>query len=463
MLRERCSRLAYFNLHRLAGSRLPEHYREFLSLEGKSSQDIEKLRTERLARLLAHARDHIPFYQKRVQTKESLALRDFPVLSKSDIRENFQDLMSDEIRREYVSGKSRRPYSWLQVQTGGSTGMPTTVIHDREFRDFNRAARLYTQYLCGFPIGKPYCKLWGSMREINDSRESLQQRVASRLAGEAILNAFRMDEPEIEAYLRSINSSRVEHLMAYSDAAYRLAEYILAKRCSVRPLKSVMACAGTLTEPMRKSISEAFGGARVHNMYGSRDCGAMACECASGSFHIFDNKVILEAVDRDGEPVSNGEPGRILVTLLGNYGFPLIRYEIGDAGVFSDKTCSCRLQMRILDRMEGRNIEFLVTAAGGYVSPIYFRHLIGVVHNPGVIRRFQIVQHERDRVVLSLEKEPGAADSVLGSAVESIRRDLMTVFGGPMNLQIDIVTRIPESASGKFICSINKTGQVIGQ
>lgn len=463
MLRERCSRLAYFNLHRLAGSRLPEHYRAFLGLEGKPSQDIEKLQAERLGRLLAHARDHIPFYQKRVQAKGSLALRDFPVLSKNDIRENFQDLMSDEIRQEYASGKNRKFYSWMQVQTGGSTGVPTTVIHDREFRDLNRAARLYTQYLCGFPIGKPYFKLWGSMREISDSRESLQQRVASRLAGEAILNAFRMDDPEIEAYLHSINNSRIEHLMAYSDAAYRFAEYILASRRSVRSLKSVMACAGTLTEPMRKSISEAFGGARVHNMYGSRDCGAMACECASGSFHIFDNKVILEAVDRDEEPVNQGEPGRILVTLLGNYGFPLIRYEIGDAGAFSDKTCSCGLQTRILDRVEGRNIEFLVTAAGGYVSPIYFRHLIGVVHNPGAIRRFQIVQHARDRVVLSLEKEPGAADSVLGSVVENIRRDLMTVFGGPMHLQIDIVSQIPESASGKFLCSINKTGQVIGQ
>lgn len=463
MLRERCSRLAYFNLHRLIGSRLPEHYREFLALEGKSSQNIEKLQAERLGCLLAHARDHIPFYQKRVQTKEGPTLRDFPVLSKGDIRENFQDLMSDEIRREYISGKMQRSYSWVQVQTGGSTGMPTTVIHDREFRDLNRAARLYTQYLCGFPIGKPYFKLWGSMREINDSSESLQQRVASRLAGEAVLNAFRMDEPKIEAYLHSINSSEVEHLMAYSDAAYRMAEYILAKRRSVRPLISVMACAGTLTEPMRKSISEAFGGARVHNMYGSRDCGAMACECASGSFHVFDNKVILETVNRNGEPVSQGEPGRILVTLLGNYGFPLIRYEIGDAGAFSDKTCSCGLQTRILDRVEGRNIEFLVTAAGGYVSPIYFRHLIGVVHNPGVIRRFQIVQHERDRVVLSLEKESAAADSVLGTAIENIRRDLMTVFGSPMNLQIDIVTQIPESASGKFICSINKTGQVIGQ
>jgi phenylacetate-coenzyme A ligase PaaK-like adenylate-forming protein len=463
MLRERCRRFAYFSLHRLIGSSLSKHYREFLALEQTSSRSLRELRAERLKRLLLHSSTAIPFYRRHVQAKADLMLRDFPVLTKHDIHESFHDLMAPELLREYLSAKPPRGYSWMPVQTGGSTGMPTTVIHDREFRDFNRAARLYTQYVCGFPIGTRHFKLWGSMREINDAEASPQQRVASRLAGEVVLNAFRMGESELDAYVKLINESSAEHMLAYADAAQRMADYIRAERRSVRPLKSIMACAGTLTDAMRQSISEAFGGARIHNMYGSRDCGALACECSSGSLHILENKVILEIVDRNGEPVPAGERGRILVTLLGNAGFPLVRYDIGDVGAFSERTCDCGLPTSILDRVEGRSVEFLVTSEGGYVSPSYFIHLIGVVHNPGVIRRFQIVQHARDRVVLLLEVEPGAADHVLGPALQNIRRDLLAVFGRGMNLQIDIVSRIQESASGKFIFALNKTGQVMGQ
>jgi len=37
------------------------------------------------------------------------------------------------------------------------------------------------------------------------------------------------------------------------------------------------------------------------------------------------------------------------------------------------------------------------------------------------------------------------------------------VFGPRMHLQIDVVTQIQDSASGKFIFALNKTGQLIGQ
>lgn len=460
MLRARCSRLAYFSLHHLIGSRLSEHYREFRDLQKASVQRLREVQAGRLESLLSHAATQVPFYRERVAPAPSLELRSFPVLSKQDIRQNFQKLMSPDLLREHNSAQRKFTYSWLPVQTGGSTGMPTTVIHDRDFRDLSRAARLYTQYLCGFPLGTPYFKLWGSMREISDAKGSLQQQLAGRLAGEVILNAFRMEESEMDAYVQAINNTSIAHMMAYSDAAFRMAEHILDKGRSVRRLKSIMACAGTLTEEMRRSISKAFGGARVHNMYGSRDCGAMACECGHGSLHIFDNKVILETVDQNGSAVPAGQAGRILVTLLGNYGFPLIRYDIGDVGALSGKLCDCGLPMQLLDRVEGRGIEFFVTAKGGYISPIYFRHLIGVVHNPGVIRRFQIIQYAQDRVALALEKEPGALESVIGRAIEGIRRDLMAVFGAETSLQIDLVSHIPESDSGKFIFAINKTGQL---
>jgi len=462
MLRERLNRAAYFGLHRLIGSDLAKRYKEFVHLETRSHEWLRDLQGQRLQKLLAYAASQIPFYQKHVTPQAEYVLSDFPILTKNDVRDNFQDLMSPRIRQENLSGKQNLSYSWIRVQTGGSTGAPTTVIHDKSFRDMNRAARLYTQYLCGFAFGTPYFKLWGSMREINDAKESLQQRIASTLAGEVLLNAFRMEDSQIDAYVQIINDSSVDHLMAYSDAAYRMAEHIRTAGLKVRPLKSVMACAGTLTDEMRQSISNAFGQTRVHNMYGSRDCGAMACECLHGGLHILENKVILETVDQTGAPVSPGKAGRILVTLLGNYGFPMIRYEIGDVGSISRTRCHCGIPTAILDRVEGRTVEFLLSANGGYISPAYIFHLIGVVHNSGVIRRFQIVQDAMDHAVLALEKESGVAEAVVDDSIPNIRRDLITVFGAGMKLEIKVVDRIAESNSGKFIPCINRIGRSAG-
>jgi phenylacetate-CoA ligase len=268
-----------------------------------------------------------------------------------------------------------------------------------------------------------------------------------------------MEDATIDSYISLINQSRAEHLMAYADAAHRVAQFILKKNRTVRRMKSVMACGGTLTESMRETISLAFGGARVHNTYGSRDCGSMACECARGGFHVFENRVVLEIVDDQAQPVPLGQPGRILVTLLGNHGFPLIRYEIGDIGRYSTVDCACGIPTRTLSAIEGRDIEFLVTSTGGYISPIYFRHLIGVVHNPGVIRQFQIVQHSKEDVELKLVPEPGASDEVLKDSIAKIRRDLLSVLGEPMSLRTRLLESIPESGSGKFIFALNRIQQ----
>lgn len=458
MLRERLNRAAYFGLHHLIGSDLAKHYREFIDLEKQSYEWLRGLQNQRLGKLLSYAASEIPFYRKHVTQRAEYVLSDFPVLTKRDIRDNFEDLMSPQIRQEHLSAKQNWSYSWILVQTGGSIGTPTTVIHDKSFRDMNRAARLYTQYLCGFAFGTPYFKLWGSMREINHAQESLQHRIASTLAGEIVLNAFRMEDSQIDSYVQAVNHSSIDHLMAYSDAAYRMAERTRTAKLKIRSLKSVMACAGTLTDGMRQSITNAFGQARVHNMYGSRDCGAMACECLRGGFHILENKVILETVDQAGAPARPGEAGRILVTLLGNYGFPMIRYEIGDVGSISRTRCDCGIPTAVLDRVEGRTVEFLLSANGGYISPAYIFHLIGVVHNSGVIRRFQIVQDAMDHAVLALEKESGTAEAAVDDSIANIRRDLITVFGAGMNLEIKVVDRIPESNSGKFIPCINRIG-----
>ena len=433
--------------HDLLGSGLRGHYREFLELEKWTPARLAEVHQARLAILLRHAVEKVPFYRDRVRNAELVA---FPVLRKDDVHAHFEEMMEPSLLAEYRGKKKKERYSWVEVKTGGSTGTPTVVIHDREFRDWGRAGRLYSQYLCGFPIDTPFFMLWGSMRDINEAKDSTQKRILNTLLQVHPLNAFLMDDARMAAYAREINGSSLMHLMAYVDAADQLARFIEKHGIMMRPLKSVMACAGTVTEESRSVLGRVFG-ARVHNKYGSRECADMACECAAGDFHIYQNGVHLEIVDDHDQPVPAGTAGRILVTLLHNRRFPIIRYEIGDVGALKDGACPCGSPLPLIERVEGRISEFITSATGAYVSPVYIRHLIGVVHNSGALGKFQFVQHGAADYSLALQVDDSFADDAFRATAGLIRRDLEKVLGPGVRLAVNRVTDIPASDSGKFL------------
>lgn len=437
--------------HDLLGSDLRAHYREFLGLEKWTSARLAEVHQTRLATLLRHAVDTVPFYRDRVRRAELSA---FPILRKDDVHAHFGEMMERSLLMEYRAPRRPRGYSWVEVKTGGSTGTPTVVIHDRDFRDWGRASRLYSQHLCGFPIGTPFFMLWGSMRDISEAKDSAQKRILNALLRVRPLNAFLMDEARMADYARKINRSSRMHLMAYVDAAEQLARFIEKSGMKMRPLKSVMACAGTVTEESRSIIGRVFG-ARVHNKYGSRECADMACECAAGGFHIYHTGVHLEIVDDRDQPVPAGTTGRILVTLLHNRRLPIIRYEIGDVGALKDGACPCGSPLPLLERVEGRISEFINSTDGAYVSPVYIRHLIGVVHNSGAIQKFQFVQHGSAQYSLAVQMDASCDDDAFRETATRIRCDLGKVLGPEAQLTVSRVADIPVSDSGKFLCVRN--------
>jgi len=201
---------------------------------------LDEIQRKRLERLLGHASRLVPYYRERIDFRQRWDILDFPILKKMDVKENFHALMTPELRSEYETrGKGHFRYEWKEVKTGGATGIPTAVIHDREFRDEGRASRMYSQALCGFPFGTPYFRLWGSMAEINQMRDAWPQRVTRHLASETLLNAFQMSGEKMDQYLKVMLQGRARHIMAYIDAIHELARHAQYMRREVRPLVSI--------------------------------------------------------------------------------------------------------------------------------------------------------------------------------------------------------------------------------
>jgi len=404
---------------------------------------------------LENAVRHVEFYRSRVAPRSVLHLDEFPILSKSDVRDRFREICHDALADNL--DRPRRGYSWVNVTTGGSTGTPVRVLHGPTYRDRGRAGRFFSQRLCGFPFGTPYVKLWGSMRDIGEDRASLVSAWLRRLARETPCNAFLMKPAQMTRYASAIRTSGIRHMMAYVDAAEEFARHVRQSGVTLS-LDSVMACAGQVTDDARRQIAETFG-ARVHNKYGSRECAELACECERGGFHIYTPHVVLEVVDDSGKPVPVGQRGRLLVTLLGNHEFPLIRYEIGDVAALSSDRCDCGFDTTLLQSVEGRTVEWLRSSEGAYVSPVFVRHLVGVVHNDGSVRRFQLAQEAPAAFRLSLQFEAGTSDIRSTATADALLQDLQTVLGRDSRIVIERVADIAPLESGKYAYCVNRVRQ----
>src|SRR5437867_7666028 len=155
----------------------------------------------------------------------------------------------------------------------------------------------------------------------------------------------------------------------------------------------------------------------VTNRYGCEEVSLIACECERHQgLHINADSVHVEILRTDETgaltmPVRPGESGSVVVTDLTNRAMPIIRYQVGDVAVLSDRICSCGRGLPLLERIEGRDADYIVTPAGQLISGISLTENFAL-QVPGVVQ-FQIVQETVGRFLFRLVRGPEFGPSSL--------------------------------------------------
>ncbi len=177
---------------------------------------------------------------------------------------------------------------------------------------------------------------------------------------------------------------------------------------------------GNIPETKRR-IEEAWG-AKCIDHSGMTEIGSLGIECLEnpGGLHLIETECIAEIIDpTTGNPVPRGQRGELVLTNLGRWGSPLIRYRTGDLVEADAEPCPCgRSLVRLKGGILGR-ADDMVLIRGNNVYP-------GAIE--AILRRFPEVQEYRAEVsmsegmaVLSLEIESDASlDSNGGGMVERI-------------------------------------------
>lgn len=430
----------------LRGRNTLRQMREFNARDQWTAEQLQQWQLAALKRLLRHAADQVPWYQEQIRNsglipEDMTSVADIavlPVLTKSLVRDHYQDLIANNFRGKTFSKK-----------TGGSTGEPFRfeITHEDYQRRMAVMWRGYSR--AGARMGRRTLYLWGADILPGNSLAGLKNQIYHRLFQRRMLNSFAMNENNLGNYASAIRRYRPEIIVSYVTPLYELARHLIESGESMPAPAAILTGAEPLRAHQRLVIEQAFS-APVFNTYGCREVMLMASEAPGVDGMLVNaDQLLLESIDDQGRAVRE-QPGQLLLTDLHAYGMPLIRYANGDVVSLSEARAS-GLPWPILTSVEGRQLDLIRTTDGGLLPGEFFPHLLKDI--PGV-ERFQVVQKSLQKLILRIvasEQFDAAARSLLMNA---LHRHL----GANLEVDLQLVDEIPLTASGKLRVTISELG-----
>jgi phenylacetate-CoA ligase len=409
-----------------------------------SRERIIGLQNERLASLIRHAAEHVPYYRSlfaesgvdplAIRSAEGLA--SIRCLTKPLIRANASALRSDHAR------------PLARFNTGGSSGEPLVFYVGKERVTHDVAAKWRATRWWNVDIGDPELVVWGSPVELG--AQDLVRTARDFMLRTKLLPAFQMGTDTLDAIVATIRERRPRMLFGYPSAIARIASHAADRSIPLDRLgvRVVFVTAERLYDEQRSIIEHTFG-CPVANGYGGRDAGFIAHECPSGGMHITAEDIVVETVDGEGRQVAAGEAGEIVVTHLATRDFPFIRYRTGDVGVLEHGDCPCGRGLPMLREIQGRTSDFLVAADGTVMHGLA---VIYVLRELAGIASFRVVQESRELTRVELVPGPGYDPAVRGRIVAGIQARL----GRSVEVRVAEMDAIPAERSGKHRYVISK-------
>ena len=208
-------------------------------------------------------------------------------------------------------------------------------------------------------------------------------------------------------------------------------------------LKEVRTIGETLSASLKSRCERDFA-LRTVDLYSAQEVGAIALQCpVSGLYHVQAESLIVEVLNDDGTPCSEGEVGRVVVTDLHNFATPIIRYEIRDYAEVGG-ACPCGRGLPTLRRILGRRRNMVTLPDGSRHWPTVGFHAFRDI---APIRQYQAVQHSLDSVEMKL-----VVDAPLTRGQESLLCTVIqAALGYPFNLRFSYHhAELPKTRGGKF-------------
>jgi phenylacetate-CoA ligase len=406
----------------------------------KTRAALRAFQSRRLRRLVHHAYDRVPYYRRLFDsaglTPEDIRgledLQKIPLTSRDDV----QFLPPDQI-----CARGSDPKSLLVRRTSGSSGAPLTVRRRRVEERLLQALRL--SYIRDYG---------GSCR----SRRAEITYVAGKADWNAVpkkppiyqrLGFYRRlvldwDIPKDEMISR-LGKSRTEILVGAPSALSWKADELTDADRERLDIRYLVTGGETLTADVRVRLERGWG-APIHDTYGSHEFVFIANQQPGGEGYRVCSESLIVEVLRDGKPAAPGEEGELVGTALHSFAMPFVRYRLGDLVQLGENEDQADSSVSRLLRINGRTVERFFLSGERVVHPYAIANILR--DEEPWLRRFQIMQPERDRLHIRIVPLDTPGPDRLQQAARRIEGEL----DGSVSVTLQLVNELPPTAGGKF-------------
>lgn len=388
-----------------------------------------------LSQLRRHAVARSPYHARALAGLDDAPLADLPVLTKADVVEHFDELVTDrrlraaDLRHHVETAEPGTLMGrWRIGASSGSSGRPALFAFDRH----EWAAMLANAARAQAVVSASFRGPRRVARIASPSRWHLSAQVGATLTDPRRPTLRLAATTPIEQLIAELDTWRPTVLNGYASVLGALADAQLSGALHIEP-GLVLSGAEPLTEGVRRRIRDAWG-VEPHDQYVTTEAGFVAVECdAHDGMHVVEDDVVVEVTD-DG----------VLVTVLWTHTLPLIRYRLDDTARIDTTPCDCgRISPRL--RVEGRARELLAIPHEGGVSrvhPVAFTQVLD--HQP--VAGWQVVHRSGAIEVLVAGAHPDLDPDRLAGEVA---RGLGEATGQRIPVTVTTVATLPATPSGK--------------
>lgn len=424
---------------------------------------LAELQTQRLRRLLRHARANSSLHAERLREiapEDRFELADLAALPVLDRRSLMRDFVAglcapapeaaavrDWLRAPEQVGELLQG-RWQVWESSGTHGEPGWFVQD---------AGALAVYDALESLRGAGSSAWSTLA--GGGRMALLVATGGHFASIAAFERLRREQPWLGTQLRAfsildplddlveaLNAWRPRVLATYPTAAALLAEEAQAGRLRIRP--NEVWCGGeTLRASVRSRIESSLG-CRVRNSYGASEFFCLASECLHGGLHLNADWALMEPVDDRFQPVAVGAwPHTTLLTHLGNLVQPLIRYDLGDRLRFTGERCPCGSRLPLIE-VRGREDDLLRLRGGsGTLKGVLPLALSTVIEDEAGLFDYQLLRLSPDRLRLQSSHSDLPA---LARAADALRHWLRERGLGGVEIELKPCCPLERGHSGKL-------------
>lgn len=385
--------------------------------ERKSKDQLLEEQTRHLHSILEYARTHVPYYRRLGCSPDNF--HEWPILDKQQLAFRSDDFVSDEFHHKEL----------MTMKTSGTTGTPLEVRISKTYHQMEMAFRWRHRTWGGVPFLSRAVYVSGHA-VVPASQVCGPFWRADVIEKRLLCSSYHLSQANLPQYIDAFRRYAPDFVHGYPSSLYVLAQYMLDHDVhDIRP-RAVFTASETLLDFQRAVIQKAFG-TKAFNWYGNTEMTCNIVECEAGGLHYRTDYGVLELLD-DGAMVCTG---------LNNHAMPLIRYRVGDVAVGRDGSCPCGRAFPLVERVEGRIEDYVVTPEGRRIGRL--DHLFKDAQH---IREAQLEQRQIDELTVRIVRSDGFSHDT-ERVIEAEARQRL---GNSIRIRFEYVTHIPRTSAGKF-------------